>query len=238
MRPLEARPQDLGPACTVTRKLSIRANEIQEAYASLGHQWGWSFLAGPEAQLYSAETVIVGLNPARAHGDSPDDYGSHWDVPEGNIYFNKAWGGGVSYTPLQRQLMAWHELLQLGHTQTIGANFVPFRSRSWAELASPEESIRFAETLWQDVLTVTPARLFITMGKDPAWYLARTLGAKSPARLATGWGKQTIDVYQAPGDRRIVAMPHPSRFGLLGRGELSRTAQVSFVAACDACPGS
>lgn len=222
----------------VMRKLSIRADEIQEAYASLGHKWGWSFLAGPEAQLYTAETVIVGLNPARAQGDSLQDYGSHWDVPEGNVYFSKKWGGGEEYTRLQTQLMRWHELLHLGPTQTIGANFVPFRSRSWAELASPKQSIYFAETLWEDVVSVTPAHLFLTMGKEAAWYLARALGAKSFAHLATGWGKQTIDVYHAPGDRRIVAMPHPSRFGLFGRGALSRTAEDSFVAACDAETGS
>jgi len=184
--------------------------------------------------LYSAEAVIVGLNPARAQGDSPSDYGSHWDVPEGNIYFSKAWGGGDHYTALQRQLLRWHELLGFGPTQTIGANFVPFRSRNWVELASPEESIRFAETLWKEVVAVTPARLFITMGKDAAWYVARAIGGRSFAHLPTGWGKQMIDVYDAPGGRRIVAMPHPSRYQIFGRAELSQTAETSFTAACDA----
>lgn len=235
---VERRLQMIGPFRDPMRKLSVRAAEIEAAYTALGHEWGWSFLSAPEEQLYSAEAVIVGLNPARAQEDSPRDYGSHWDVPEGNIYFSKKWGGGDDYTPLQRQLLRWHELLGLGSTQTIGANFIPFRSRSWAELASPSESVRFAEMLWRDVIAVTPARLFITMGKDAAWYLARALDAKPFAHLPTGWGKQTIDVYQAPGSRRIVAMPHPSRFGLFGRGELSRTAEASFVAACDAEPGS
>jgi hypothetical protein len=216
------------------RKLSIRGADIEKAYAALGHKWGWSFLGAPEEQLYSAETVIVGLNPARAQGDSSSDYGSHWDVPKGNIYFSKEWGGGDDYTPLQRQLLRWHELLEIGPTQSIGANFVPFRSRSWAELANPQKSIQFAETLWQDVSAVTPARLFITMGKDAAWHVARILGGRSFAHLPTGWGKQMIDVYDAPGGRRIVAMPHPSRYRIFERGELSRTAETSFIAACDA----
>jgi hypothetical protein len=214
------------------RRLSIRADEIQSTYASLGHRWGWSFLAGPESQLYEADTVIVGLNPARAQGDSQQDYGFHWDVPEGNLYFSTNWGGAEQYTPLQKQLMRWHELLDLGPTQTIGANFVPFRSRSWADLASPKESVRFAERLWQDVTTVTPAHLFLTMGKVAAWYLARLLDANPLARLPSGWGKQTIDLFQAPGEVRIVAMPHPSRYSLFGREALSRTAEASFMAAC------
>lgn len=220
------------------RELSIRANEIQSAYAALGHGWGWSFLAGPESQLYTADTVIVGLNPARAQGDSPGDYGFHWDVPGGNIYFSKNWGGREEYTRLQTQLLRWHELLHLGLTQTIGANFVPFRSRSWADLASPKESIQFAERLWQNVIAVAPAHLFLTMGKDAAWYLSRALGAKLVAHLPTGWGKQTIDVYDTPSGRRIVAMPHPSRYTLFGRGEASKTAEASFVAACDGDPPS
>jgi hypothetical protein len=214
------------------RKLPIRADEIQCAYEALGHEWGWSFLAGPESQLYTAETVIVGLNPARAQGDRPEDYGTHWDVPEGNIYFSKDWGGGKECTPIQKQLLRWHELLELGPTQTIGANFIPFRSRSIAELASPKESIRFAESLWREVIAVSPAHLFLTMGKDAAWYLSQALEAKLVAHLATSWGKQTIDVYDAPTGRRIVAMPHPSRFALFGRGEPSSTAEASFVAAC------
>ena len=215
------------------RKLSIRTDQIQATYDALGHAWGWSFLAGPEAQFYDAKTLIVGLNPARSGGDSPQAYGSHWDVPEGNIYFSDNWGGGTGFTPLQKQLIAWHELLHLDRTQTIGANFVPFRSRNWAELTRPKDSIEFAETLWRDAVAVTPARLFISMGKDSASYLSRLLGAKTIARLPTGWGKQVIDVYSDPEGRRIVAMPHPSRFTLFGRGELSKTAEASFVAACD-----
>lgn len=220
------------------RKLSIGADEIQAEYTALGHKWGWSFLAGQESQLYTAETIIVGLNPARASGDSVQDYGFHWDVPEGNIYFSKEWGGADDYTPLQTQLLRWHELLGLDSTQTIGANFVPFRSRNWAELASPKESVQFAQKLWRDVIAVTSASLFITMGKDAAWHLAQVLEAKSFAHLPTGWGKQTIDVYDAPDGRRIVAMPHPSRYRLFGRGDLSKTAEASFASACDAETGS
>lgn len=215
------------------QKLTTRPRDVQMAYDALGHEWGWSFLGGPEAQLYTAETVIVGLNPARAQGDNLADYGAHWDVPDGNIYFSKDWSGTGDYSPLQKQLLRWHELLDLGPEQTIGANFVPFRSRSWAKLASPEESVQFAQTLWADVLKVTPANLFVTMGKAAAWHLADSLGAKLVGHLPSGWGKHTIDVYDSPSGRRIVAMPHPSRFKLFGRGEASETAEASFLAACD-----
>ena len=216
------------------RKLTIRPRDIQSAYDVLGHEWGWSFLGGPEAQLYTAEAVIVGLNPARAQGDSLTDYGAHWDVPDGNIYFSKDWSGTGDYSPLQNQLLRWHELLELGPEQTIGANFVPFRSRSWAELACPKESVQFANKLWADVLNVTSAPLFITMGKSSARHLAEPLGAKLVAHLPSGWGNHTIDVYDSPSGRRIVAMPHPSRFKLFGRDEASETAEASFLAACDA----
>lgn len=215
------------------RTLSIEKDDIQAAYAALGHEWGWSLLGAPEAQLYTAETVIVGLNPACAQGDKPEDYGFHWDVPEGNVYFSRSWGGGGEFTPLQTQLLRWHKLLHLGPAQSIGVNFVPFRSRSWAKLRSPAESIQFARRLWQDILAVTPASLFLTMGKVAANHLAGAMGARLVAHLPTDWGRQRIDVYDGPGGRRVVAMPHPSRFALMGRGEASQTAESSFRAACD-----
>ena len=220
------------------QRFAIGPADVQLAYDALGHEWGWSFLSAPESQLYTAETVIVGLNPARMQGDCTADYGAHWDVPAGNIYFSKNWGGGDAYTPLHNQLLRWHELLGFGPEQTIGANFVPFRSRSWTELASPKESVRFAENLWAAVLEVIPAHLFITMGKAAAWHLAQPLNAKHVARLPSGWGKNTIEVYDSPSGRRIVAMPHPSRFKLFHRGEASKTAEASFLAACQVTPPS
>jgi hypothetical protein len=72
------------------------------------------------------------------------------------------------------------------------------------------------------------------MGKLPARYLADLMGAKWVARLPTGWGRQMIDVYDTPAGKRIIAMPHPSRYRIFGRsGGISDTAEKSFRAAAE-----
>lgn len=119
-------------------------------------------------------------------------------------------------------------------SDSLCAQFVPFRSRSWAELERKDEALAFASQLWTWILAVSPARLFVTMGKEPALHLARLLGARSTAHLPTGWGQQTIDVHQNSLGRRVVAMPHPSRYGLFGRSQdASAIAEASFRLATD-----
>jgi hypothetical protein len=75
--------------------------------------------------------------------------------------------------------------------------------------------------------------LFITMGKLAGWHIADLLGGRLVAQLPTGWKRQTIDVYDSPSGRRVVAMPHPSRFRLFNRGDASEVAEQSVRAGAD-----
>jgi len=209
------------------------ASDIDEAYADLGHQYGWSFMGTPTERLRTAQVAIVGLNPGGGGEGDPYNYGRFWASDGINCYFDEQWGTGGTDTPLQTQVKEWHRLLKLEPSDPLCIQFVPFRSPDWNRLPEKAASIEFARSLWAWVLDTSPAQLFITMGKLPASYLAELMGAKRFARLSTGWGNQLIDVYDAPGGRRIVAMPHPSRYRLFCRGQASETANESFRAATD-----
>lgn len=182
--------------------------------------------------------AFVGLNPG---GGGPNDcyrYDGIWALPSGNGYFDERWGPKNSQTSIQRQVQLWHEKVGVAANESLCAQFVPFRSRSWAELEFKEEALAFASRLWEWVFKVSPARLFVTMGKQPAVHLAKIAGAQPMAHLPTGWGRQTIDVYRSEAGRRIVAMPHPSRYALLGRSNrLSEIAEASFRSATDWADG-
>ena len=109
-----------------------------------------------------------------------------------------------------------------------------FRSPNWSSLDHKAEAVAFASGLWRWVLSISPATLFVTMGKRPAEALAPLLGARHVARLGTGWGKQAIDVWDSPTGRRIVGMPHPSRYTLFNRRSgASDLAESSFREATD-----
>ena len=210
-------------------------DDIDQAYLALGHRWGWSFMGTPADRLQTAKVAIVGLNPGGG-GDGDDyAYGRFWDFDGVNAYFDEKWGpNGESDSPLQRQVKEWHRLLGIGPDAPLCIQFCPFRSPNWSTLAKPEESLEFSEKLWRWVLDTSPASLFITMGKLPAQYLADLMAAKWIAQLPTGWGTQMIDVYDSSNGKRIIAMPHPSRYQIFGRGEdLSGDVERAFQAAAD-----
>ena len=209
----------------------LTREDIEAAYKDLGYRKGWTFMACPEARLRSAEVVLVGMNPGGGGENDSYNYGGTWDVPQGNAYYVEKWGANGGEAAKQGQIKHWHELLGLGENETLCAYFVPFRSPGWADLPRRAEALEFGRRLWAGVIERSPASLFITMGKEPARQLAGLLQARNVATMPTGWGKQMIHVYDSPGSRRIVAMPHPSRFTLFGRGAASHTAKQSFKAA-------
>jgi hypothetical protein len=214
--------------------MSIRefsAQDIDAAYTDLGHQYGWSFMATPAERLHTAQVAIVGLNPGGGGEGDTYEYGRFWASDGVNAYYDEQWGTGGTDTPLQTQVKEWHRLLGLKPADPLCIQFVPFRSPDWKRLPEKKASIDFARSLWRWVLDVTPARLFLTMGKLPAAYLVELMDAKLVARLPTGWGNKLIDAYDTPDGRRVVGMPHPSRYQLFNRGEASETANESFRAA-------
>lgn len=210
------------------------AEDIEKAYDDLGHQHGWSFMGTPAERLLTAKVALVGLNPGGGGEGDTYEYGHFWGSRGENAYFDEKWGPNNTDNPIQTQIKEWHRLLGLAPSDSLCIQFVPFRSPDWNRLQKKDASIEFSKSLWRWVLSASPAHLFVTMGKLPAFYLAELMSARLIAQLPTGWGKQMIDVYDSPEGRRIVAMPHPSRFRIFGRaGDASDLAIESFRAATD-----
>jgi hypothetical protein len=112
-------------------------------------------------------------------------------------------GAGGKETAIQGQIRAWHDLLGVKPNESLCAHFVPFRSPTWDSLEHKTEALEFAARLWRWVFETSPAKMFMTMGKLQAGYLAGALGAKHVAQLPTGCGKQVIDVWDSPSGRRL-----------------------------------
>lgn len=219
--------------------MTFTRETIQAEYERLGYSKGWTFMGVPEANIGRARVVIVGLNPGGGGAGDGYAYQGIWDLPAGTGYFDERWGPDDSFSPIQLQVKAWHSSLKIEPEDSLCAQFVPFRSPNWSSLQRKDEAIDFSNRLWTWLLSETPASLFITMGKLPAHYLSLLIDARPVARnLPTGWGKQTIDVYDSPSGRRIIAMPHPSRFTLFCRGAASEIAEASFRCAAGSKAGA
>lgn len=220
----------------------FNAAAIKARYDSLGFQSGWTFLCCNEDRLKDARIAIVGLNPGGR--DDEGRYGGCWATGH-NPYYDEFWGGldangkGL-HDRLQLQIQKWHELAGIEKDESLCAQFVPFRTRDWEGVSKraglEAEVLTFSRNLWSAVLSSCSAQVFITMGKVAARELATLLHAPpAPCKLRTGWGTAKIDLYVADDGRRVIGMPHPSRYALFDReGSQSELAEQNFLLALGA----
>lgn len=195
------------------------AETIEEKYRDLGYKRGWNFLACREERLQDAHTAIVGLNPG-----GPADYDEYvgvWSCENNSLCEDPS--------RLRDQVREWHRILSVEWDETLCAQFIPFRSPDLTRLGNRAEAFDFARDLWDWVLRVSPASLFVVMGNEATWQLVDLMKAKLVVcHLPTNWGKTTIDVWESADGRRIIKMPHPSTYKLFGRGEASADAEASL----------
>jgi hypothetical protein len=201
--------------------------DIQAEYNRHKFTHGWEFAKTPIARLYTANTVIIGLNPG---GSSTD---SHWDCEQGNDFFLGSYGD--RWRVIQTQVKILHEILQIDQDQAFIAQFNPFRSVDYKSIENPEISTDFANKLWDWVLLHSPARRFICMGSEVTWHISRKLNAKrDDGQYKTGWGeKLEIQRYVSSDGRVVVNWPHPSRYTIFTRNEPEKAelAKSSMIAA-------
>lgn len=211
---------------------------IPEKYDALEFRSGWTFLCCDEDRLNDARIAIVGLNPGGR--DDEGSYDSLWSSGN-NPYYAEYWGGKDAngkdlYDRLQLQIQKWHDLAKIGPDDSFCAHFVPFRTRDWKGVKDhahrEADVLKFSRDLWKSVVECCSAQVFITMGKVPAAELADLINAKQQQRLETGWGNVKIDLYVADDGRRVIGMPHPSRYTLFNRqNDKSKLAEQNFLQA-------
>lgn len=192
-------------------------DDIQSEYERLGHKAGWRFMTSPRRNLATARLAIVTLNPG-GERDLETTLEQRWSSEGGSAYIAESWRGQPAGTsPLQRQVQRLCQLLEEKPDDVLSGHFVPFRSKDWDSLPRRDEAALFGLKLWRWALSVSPARLIVCIGKTVAGDgIAGACGARPTSTAPSGWGNLTIDRYIAPDGRRIVALPHLSRFGLFG----------------------
>lgn len=192
-------------------------NEYECRVRSAAHaRWGWSFMYVPASRIHSARVALVGLNP----GGSQLDPENEWEYLGGeNAYVDESWRNlPAGQHHLQVQVRALFEALGVEGKDVFAANLVPFRSPSWDVLPDPDGALQFGRRVWSWILEQSPARVFVSLGKQPGRELAKMLEARFEHAVPAGWGVQTIDTYRAADGRLVIALPHLSRFKIFGGG--------------------
>ena len=211
--------------------------QIEQAYRDLGHALGWRFLTGPKATLSPRTRIgLITMNPGGDH--EPEDH-PRGSCEAGSAYLVEAWPGYArGRAPLQLQIQAMlgalarhlgdpSPLAQFMNERVLSAQYVPFRSPSFAALPRRRESLAFANGLWRGILAHWQPRLLITIDTETYSSLQATLLGHSAQiidrqHLPTGWGDYQAEVIRlsrpdgAP-PITLARLPHLSRFALFGR---------------------
>ncbi|WP_312136365.1 hypothetical protein [Brevundimonas sp.] len=179
--------------------------------------WGWSFMYVPQERLHTAKVMLVGLNPGGRELNPPIN---EWHYEAGiNAYVDEAWAGlEAGQHPLQQQVSLLFEAMGVDASEVFAANFVPFRSPSWRDLDDPIGALEFSQDLWRHMISLSPARLFLSLGKEAGRQVAAVTGSTYQASYPVGWGRQTIDAFSNDQGQIVLSLPHLSRFRVFGNG--------------------
>lgn len=176
---------------------------------------GWRLLASPSSTLERSKIAFIGLNPG---GSSVDAEHSVFAMPEGqSAYVDESWAGhSAGKSPLQRQVLALFERLNVEPHDVLAGNLVPFRSSDWASLVDPKGAIGFGKELWSGILKQARPSIVITMGGETTKAVADLLNVQDLSRHSVGWG--SITAQRGTFDSGVFfGLPHLSRFGVMTR---------------------
>jgi len=204
----------------------IEAEYQRRTQGKAHKRWGWSFMYVPQERLHTARVMLVGLNPGGRELNPPIN---EWHYEAGiNAYVDEAWAGlKPGQHPLQQQVALLFEATDVDASEVFAANFVPFRSPSWRELDDQAGALEFSQNLWRHMISISPACLFLSLGKEAGRQVAAVMDATYQGSYPVGWGRQTIDKFSNDKGQVVLALPHLSRFRIFGNG---RTQAAKVVA--------
>lgn len=204
---------------------------IESACRSLEHPYGFNppLLSSVESLAAKPRLLVATLNPAGS-ADCPDHRGRY--RYEGlNAYLDIDWRGhGLGQSPLQRQMQGVFEHLRsrtcgspvsavaFARSRVVTAQLIPFRSPSESSLHRRTESVAVARAVWAELLRIWLPSTAVTVGATTAQELGVVLGSVGwEGSLPIGWGVYRMTLREFDCGTRLLALPHLSRFAILGR---------------------
>lgn len=202
----------------------------------------WSFLYTPVKTLHSRQQLMfLGLNPG---GPKNADYSTQFSSESGNAYIVGDWSDGKGLNPLQEQVCELYCRIaksmqpaipyETVMDNSLAANYVPFRSSSWATQDDKSGTLAFSDKLWKDVLEVAWPKVIICISLVAHQRLTNVLTCEKGChrialieRQPVGWGeKVTYDVHKfcsaGRSELHLVRVPHLSRYRVITQPRCQR----------------
>ncbi|MGH6608669.1 MAG: hypothetical protein ACRECQ_00280 [Burkholderiaceae bacterium] len=223
--------------------------EIESAYAALGHTQGWRFLCVSKNILDADPSIaFISANPGgNAHAPSHGEA----SCEKGCAYLAEKWGvADAGQSALQKQVQALfgriaeeisvEEGMGALMERSLVAYYIPFRSPRLALLQRKDETERFAKRLWSKVLGQKHPKLIITIDHAAFRAFSDLLEGRSDQmieqqKMMTGWGTYTADVksFQKDGGiTTLLRLPHLSTFKLFSRHQCRPYTDAIVSKAC------
>ncbi|MWV28263.1 hypothetical protein [Aurantiacibacter rhizosphaerae] len=222
-------PQDVWSAISSEYHRPQEKNEVP-------HVHGWSYLSTPLARRDQPKLVTIGLKPGgewdvARDGPIQEDLSAEGKEPDFNAYFDQPWNN-TGFTPLQTQIQNLHKLhfQQVPKDEILSFQYIPFRSPTWNEFpaAQRQRAARFGTHLLDWTLanigletTVVGFGLGVVQDRIESWF--RVIESRD---IEVGWGNITATVCETPKCKRLILLPHLSRYQIIGRKEFVRADEV------------
>lgn len=177
-----------------------------------GHTLGWRLLSSPWSTTHRSRVAFIGLQPGGSF--VPTD---HPDLcrESGSAYVEEQWGNyDAGKHPLQRQVRALFERLNVRPEDVLAGNLVPFRAPNAASFPDMTGAIGFGEELWRDLLESARPDLVITMSAPVTRSIAKVAGISAMEAHPSGWGN--VKLFMGKSESfKLLGLPHLSRFRIM-----------------------
>ena len=187
--------------------------ELRLAEGELGFAKGFKFVYGPWATLEQAEVAFLSLNPGRARDGAAtrmisDERGNSYQVER-----------STGRSPIRHQFLRLADLLGIRPCDILTGVVAPFRSDRWEDLTDRQrrEALNLGRRFWEVPLNRPELRLIVACSKEAAQLVVEVTKASFVDKQPAGWGSYSIRRYCGQPDKKVVHLPHLSRFKLLGR---------------------
>ncbi|MEF2073293.1 hypothetical protein [Consotaella aegiceratis] len=198
---------------------------IEKEYRRRGDTLGWRLLYSPWETMLNADVAFLGLQPGG--GFLPNDHGELC-MTSGSAYVTESWTGRPAGAhPLQKQVRALFDWLDVAPEAVLAGNLVPFRCPNARSFKDMRGALAFGEWLWRDIVAQARPKLVVTMSRDTTAAFKRVGGIDTLQSRPCGWG--SIRLFHGEGPLfRLIGLPHLSRFGIITR-PASREALLSVL---------
>ena len=126
----------------------------------------------------------------------------------------------TSISPINRQVLALYEFLDIDPSTVLDGVLHPFRSDEWNNFSAAQKNagLEIGKKFWREAIDGKIEKLIVS-GKQIKPHVLSMTGAQIDAVIPSGWGEQTLERYTTATGMEIFIMPHLSRFKLFTRPE-------------------